>query len=357
MRRFERNKKTVRAARLSAARLFALLVVLLCPLLFGCTGKARVERSFFAMDTYMTITAYGADAKVLQGAEEKVREIEELLSVTKENSEISILNREGRAHVSSGTAKLLEAAMVFSEMTQGALDPSVYPVTKLWGFTTGEYRVPSDDEIKEALQYVDLSQIRIEDRGEGEVYASVPKGAMIDLGAVAKGYTGTILRDYLTENGVESALLDLGGNIQAVGRKPGSSPFRIAVKDPAGDSYLGVLTLDLPDLAVVTSGAYERYFEKDGKRYGHIMDPKTGRPAESGLQSVTILHDNGILCDAFSTACFVLGEEKSIMLWRALGYYEFIMVTDDGRLLVSEGNAGRFTIDENCPYKLEIIRR
>ena len=100
-----------------------------------------------------------------------------------------------------------------------------------------------------------------------------------------------------------------------------------------------------------------RQREKDGKRYGHIMDPKTGRPAESGLQSVTILHDNGILCDAFSTACFVLGEEKSIMLWRALGYYEFIMVTDDGRLLVSEGNAGRFTIDENCPYKLEIIRR
>lgn len=357
MRRSERNKKTVRAAHSGAARLFALLMLVLCPLLSGCARKVRTERSFFAMDTYMTITAYGADAKVLQGAEEKIREIEALLSVTKENSEISILNREGRARISSGTAMLLEAATVFSEITQGALDPSIYPVTKLWGFTTGEYRVPQDEEIREALQYVDWSQIRIEDQGEGEVYASVPEGVMIDLGAVAKGYAGTLLREYFAENGVESVLLDLGGNIQAVGRKPDGSPFRIAVKDPAGDSYLGVLTLDLPDLAVVTSGAYERYFEENGKRYGHIMDPETGHPAESGLQSVTILHDDGILCDAFSTACFVLGEEKSIMLWRSLGYYEFIMVTDDGRLLVSEGNADRFTKAENCPYQLEIIRR
>ncbi len=319
--------------------------------------KRRAEHSFFAMDTYMSVTAYGADESVLLGAEEKIREIEERLSVTKESSEIARLNREGRLEVSESTMRLLSSAVAYARITEGALDPSVYPATKLWGFTTGEYRVPEEAEISEALEHVDWSRIELESSEDGHWTVSLPEGAMIDLGAVAKGYAGTALRQYFRENAVESALLDLGGNIQAVGKKPDGSPFRIAVKDPQGSGYLGVVSLDLPDLAVVTSGAYERYFEENGKRYGHIMDPATGHPAESGLLSVTIVHDDGVLCDALSTACFVMGEEKSIALWRSLNSFEFLMVTEDGRLLVSEENAGRFTKDEKCPYKTEIIRR
>ncbi len=350
------QKRSSAFARPRAAR-FIVLIALTLLFLTGCSMKRRAERSFFAMDTYMSVTAYGADESVLLGAEEKIREIEERLSVTKESSEIARLNREGRLEVSESTMLLLSSAVAYARITEGALDPSVYPATKLWGFTTGKYRVPEETEISEALEHVDWSQIGLENSEDGHWTVSLPEGAMIDLGAVAKGYAGTVLRQYFRENAVESALLDLGGNIQAVGKKPDGSPFRIAVKDPQGSGYLGVVSLDLPDLAVVTSGAYERYFEENGKRYGHIMDPATGHPAESGLLSVTIVHDDGVLCDALSTACFVMGEEKSIALWRSLNSFEFLMVTEDGRLLVSEGNAGRFTKDEKCPYKTEIIRR
>ena len=351
------QKKQSRAARSRAARFIALLALLVLFLSSGCRRTIRSECSFFAMDTYMTLTAYGAGEDVLQGAEEKIREIEERLSVTKDSSELSRLNREESAEVSEDTMRLLSSTIKYAETTEGALDPSIYPVTKLWGFTTGEYRVPSDEEISEALKRVGWFRIGLESREEGRGFVSLPEGFMIDLGAVAKGYAGEELKAYFHERGVESALLDLGGNIQTVGMKPDGSPFRIAVKDPQGSSYLGVLSLDLPDLAVVTSGAYERYFEESGKRYGHIMDPMTGRPAESGLLSVTIVHVDGVLCDAFSTACFVMGEERSIDFWRSFNSFEFIMVTEDGRLLVSEGEAERFVKDGNCPYKLEIIRR
>lgn len=309
------------------------------------------------MDTYMSFTAYGADEKLLEEAEEIVRGIEDRLSVTKEGSEIRRLNETGQADLSEDTAVLLFSALLYADITRGALDPSVYPVTRLWGFTTGEYRVPSGEEIEALLPMVDYTKIQITEAEAGKPRAALTEGAMIDLGAVAKGFTGVVLRDHLREKGVQSALLDLGGNIQTVGQKPGKTPFRIAVKDPEGDGHLGILSLDLPDLAVVTSGAYERYFEENGKRYGHIMDPQTGRPADSGLRSVTIVHEDGVLCDAMSTALFVMGEEQAVELWRRLNSFEFLIVTDDGRLLISEGNEGRFTKDSGCTYQVEIIQR
>ena len=305
----------------------------------------------------MSLTAYGADGKLLQEAEEIVHEIEARLSVTMEGSEIRKLNESGHADLSEETAVLLFSTLLYSDMTGGALDPSIYPITKLWGFTTGEYRVPAKEEIETLLPLVDYTKIQITEHEAGKPEASLPEGAMIDLGAVAKGFTGMMLRDYLREKEVQSALFDLGGNIQALGEKPGRTPFQIAVKDPGRDGYLGILSLDLPDLAVVTSGAYERYFEEDGVHYGHIMDPRTGRPAESGLLSVTIVHDDGVLCDAMSTALFVMGEDRAVELWRKLNSFEFLIVTEDGRLLVSEGNEGRFQKDPGCTLKVEIVRR
>ena len=342
---------------MGAVRLSLCLLILVFPLFSGCTARKCAERSFFAMDTYMSFTAYGADEKLLQEAEEIVRGIEDRLSVTKEGSEIRRLNETGQADISEETAILLFSTLLYADMTRGALDPSIYPVTKLWGFTTGEYRVPARGEIEALLPLVDYTKIQITENEAGTSKAMLPEGAMIDLGAVAKGFTGVVLRDYLRQKGVQSALLDLGGNIQAVGKKPGGAPFQIAVKDPGRDGYLGVLSLDLPDLAVVTSGAYERYFEEGGVRYGHIMDPKTGRPAASGLLSVTVIHNDGVLCDAMSTALFVMGEERAIELWRKLNSFEFLIVTEDGRLLVSEGNEGRFTKDSGCAYKAEIVHR
>ena len=352
----KKRKQRLRAARFGAARLSVLIFLLfLFPELLGCQSARRQERSFFAMDTYMTLTVYTADGNVLEKAEEKVHEIENRLSVTKEGSEISELNRSGLAKVSDETADLLARALEFSEMTEGALDPSIYPIVRLWGFTTGEYRVPSDTEIAETLPFVDWTGIRLETDESGRHMVNVPEGTMLDLGAVTKGYTGAVLRDQLLEAGVRSAILDLGGNIQTVGRKPDGSLWRIAVKDPAGEGYLGVLQTE--ETAVVTSGAYERFFEQDGVRYGHIMDPRTGRPAETDLVSVTVVHSDGILCDALSTALFVMGEEKSIAFYRKQGSFELIMVTKDGRLLVTEGLESRFQKDQGCAYRLEIIRK
>ena len=337
------------------AAFFLLTLFLICASLFGCRAPARAERSFFAMDTYMSLAAWSSE-EVMKGAEETVRSVEERLSVTREGSEISMLNRDGTAVISKETAELIERTQSLGKMTGGALDLTIYPVTKLWGFTTGDHRVPSEAEIREALSLVDGSQVRLSGDPDGKVTASLPEGAMIDLGAVAKGYTGALLRQYFLENGVTSALLDLGGSIQAVGKKNGREYWRVAVKDPEEPgAYLGVLKID--DQAVVTSGAYERYFEEGGKRYGHIMDPKTGRPAESGLLSVTVMGKDGLLCDAFSTALYVMGEEKAVSLWKTMDGFECMMVTEDGRLLVTETMAGCFEKDRNCTYRMEVIRK
>ena len=341
---------------LSAVHLTCLLLVLLVPLFSGCGSLKRLEHSFFAMDTYMTLSVTFSDETVLGEAERIVREIEERLSVTREESEISRLNRDGEAEISKETAELIERTLGFGKTTDGALDLTIYPVTKLWGFTTGDYRVPSEEEIREALSYVGTSTVQISRDTSGKVTASLPEGAMIDLGAVAKGYTGAVLRQFFLQKGVGSALLDLGGNIQAVGKKNGRDFWRIAVKDPQdSQAYLGVLKVD--DMAVVTSGAYERYFEEGGKRYGHIMDPKTGKPAESGLLSVTVMGKDGTLCDAFSTALYVMGEEKAIALWKTMDSFECLMVTEDGRLLATEGMAELFEKDKNCSCEMEVIRR
>ena len=351
-----KRKMKLRAARFGAARFCALLsLLLILPLLTGCQSTKRMERSFFAMDTYMTLTVYARDESILRSAEEKVREIEDRLSVTKEGSEISALNRDGHAEVSRETGTLLSETLEFSKMTEGALDPSIYPIVRLWGFTTGEHRVPSDGEISETLPYVDWTKIRLEKNESGGETVSVPEGAMLDLGAVTKGYAGSVLRDQLLRAGVESAILDLGGNIQTVGTKPDGTLWRVAVKDPGADGYLGVLQIG--ELAVVTSGAYERFFEQDGVRYGHIMDPETGRPAETDLVSVTVVHSDGVLCDALSTALFVMGVEKSTEFWKSRSDFDLLLVTKDGRLLVTEGLASRFQKDDRCPYKLEVIRR
>ena len=344
--RDHKRKTRLRAARFGAAQfcaLFSLLLIL--PLLAGCQSTKRKERSFFAMDTYMTLTVYTRDESVLQSAEEKVREIEERLSVTKEGSEISALNRDGHAEVSRETGTLLSKALEYSEMTQGALDPSIYPIVRLWGFTTGEHRVPSDEEISETLPYVDWTKVRLEKNESGRESVSVPEGVMLDLGAVTKGYAGSVLRDQLLLAGVESAILDLGGNIQTVGRKPDGTEsesaasdlqdgtlWRVAVKDPGGDGYLGVVQIE--EMAVVTSGAYERFFEQDGVRYGHIMDPETGRPAETDLVSVTVVHSDGVLCDALSTALFVMGAEKSTAFWKSRSDFDLVL---EGRQAFGHG--------------------
>ncbi len=322
-------------------RLAALCLALF--LLAGCApapaqAVPTAENTFFAMDTVMALRLYeGGGEDLLGQAEDRVKELEALLSVTDQGSEIYALNHSGSAELSRPAAELLGAALELCRRTDGALDISIYPVLRAWGFTTGEYAVPARESIAALLPLVDYTKIELDGSK-----ASLPDGAEIDLGSVAKGYAGGVLADYLRENGATSALLDLGGNIQTVGAKPDGSPWRVGIRDPEGDGELGVV--EVIDQAVVTSGGYERYFEQDGVRYWHILDPKTGAPARSGLISVTVVGDSGLTCDGLSTALFVMGLDRALDHWRQYRDFEAVFVCEDGSVTVTAGLEGRFTL-------------
>mgnify|MGYP002509769920 FL=1 len=322
-------------------RVFALLPALL--LLAGCSSirTQPLERTFFAMDTVMSVRLYdGGGEDLLDAAENRVKELERLLSVTDSGSEVYALDRTGAAVLSPDTAELLAGALELCQRTDGALDISIYPVLRVWGFTTGEYSVPTQEDLAALLPLVDHAQIEL----EGTSAALLP-GMEIDLGSVAKGYTGDVLSAYLKENGVTSALLDLGGNIQAVGSKRDGSPWRVAIRNPAGEGSIGVV--EARDRAVVTSGGYERYFEQAGIRYWHILDPQTGAPVRNGLASVTVVGDSGLTCDGLSTALFVMGLEDALDHWRLHRDFEAVFVLEDGSVTITAGLEGSFSLSRS----------
>ena len=312
-------------------------------LLTGCSGAPAQEpesATFFAMDTAMDFTVYG-DAALLDEAETLIGSLEEQVSVTDEHSDIYAIDHTGSGSLSGNAAELMAQALELCRRTGGALDISVYPIVRAWGFTTGSYQVPDEETIQSLLPLVDYTQIQY-DAATGVV--TLPEGMEIDLGSVAKGYAGQLAAQMLREHGVQSALLNLGGNVQTVGTKPDGSPWQIGIKDPQGEDAMMVLSVE--DQAVVTSGGYERYFEQDGQTYWHIMDPSTGHPADSGLISVTIVGDEGVVCDGLSTALFVMGLEKAADLWAQSGDFEAVFVTASGEVYITEGLRDHFALTE-----------
>ena len=312
-------------------------------LLTGCSGAPAQEpetATFFAMDTAMDFTVYG-DAALLDEAETLIGSLEEQVSVTDEHSDIYAIDHTGSSSLSGNATELMEQALELCHRTGGALDISVYPIVRAWGFTTGSYQVPDEETIQSLLPLVDYTQIQY-DAATGVV--ALPEGMEIDLGSVAKGYAGQLAAQMLREHGVQSALLNLGGNVQTVGTKPDGSPWQIGIKDPQGEDAMMVLSVE--DQAVVTSGGYERYFEQDGQTYWHIMDPSTGHPADSGLISVTIVGDEGVVCDGLSTALFVMGLEKAADLWAQSGDFEAVFVTASGEVYITEGLRDHFALTE-----------
>ena len=305
------------------------------------SSTAAHDIDLFAMDTYMNLRAYGDKAdEALKAASEKIQSLEHTLSVTEENSDIWKINNSGGegAEVSEDTITLIKAAKEYGAATDGALDITVYPVLKEWGFTTGEYRIPSEARIEELLKKVDYTQIDVSGTSVG-----IPDEVQIDLGALAKGYTGDKVMEELRSRGVESAIISLGGNVQALGTKPDGSPWSVAVVDPYTPGT-DMCIVKVSGKAVITSGNYERYFTgEDGKDYWHIIDPADGYPADNGIVSATIISDSGLMCDALSTALFALGTEKAEEYWRAHGGFEMILVTDDKRILYTEGISDTFS--------------
>lgn len=321
----DRGERTMRSRRkMAVCGLALLLFFTLC----GC-GAQRQTGEWFAMDTVMTAAVYGS-ADALDAVEAETYRLDALLAAQKDDSEIAAVN-DGAEVVSEETAALLRRALEIAAETNGAYDPTVYPLMRAWGFTDGNYRVPADAELDALLQTTGWTEVSVDG-----TTTSLPEGFALDLGGIGKGYAAGRCKEILKAHGVTSALLSLGGNVSALGSKPDGTAWTVAIENPDGGAYLG--TVQITDQCVVTSGGYQRYFEQDGVRYWHILDPETGKPARSGMKSVTIVSADDTLADALSTALFVMGPERAADFWREhRAEFGAVWLTDDGRLFVTEG--------------------
>ena len=307
-------------------------VLLAALVLTGCGPKQPEahEAQLFAMDTLMSLRIWGDEVLVTQ-TEDTLRSLEALLSATAEDSDIARLNRDGTAELQPQTADLLQQALDCATRTGGAFDPTVYPLVCLWGFPSGKYHVPTEAELTGALAHTGPQHLQLDGAA-----AALDAGCSVDLGGIAKGYAAEQCAHQLEDAGAQAAMLSLGGNVQTVGSKPDGTAWTVAIENPDGGAYLG--TVQITDQCVVTSGGYQRYFEQDGVRYWHILDPETGKPARSGMKSVTIVSADDTLADALSTALFVMGPERAADFWREhRAEFGAVWLTDDGRLFVTEG--------------------
>ena len=305
------------------------------------TDNSPHTRDVFAMDTYMSMKAYGENGeKALSEAEEYIKKLESDLSATSPDSCISRVNSADSkpTEITDEAAEIIAKALEIGKKTNGALDITLYPMLKEWGFTTGEYQIPKTEDISRILGNTGFERVQLSGNA-----VTVPDGFQIDLGALAKGFTSDKIMDIMRKNNVSSAIVSLGGNVQAVGTKPDGSQWKVAVRDPfAPDTDMCVV--EIGSKAVITSGNYERFFTgSDGKNYWHILDPSDGFPADNGLVSVTVIGDSGLECDALSTALFVLGDGKAQDYWDANQGFDMILVTDDKRIVCTDGIADSFT--------------
>ena len=328
-------------------RLFIGGLLVAALMLAGCSAQTSAEessqsREVYAMDTVMTLEAYGQNADAaLDEAVAEIERLDALWSIASSDGEIAQLNAEKQITASADTLALLTRAKEISAATDGLFSTTIAPLMEAWGFTSGDYRVPDEAELSALLAHVDDEEIAISDST-----VTIPADAKVDLGGIAKGFTSARVMEIFRENGVENGILSLGGNVQALGIKPDGSLWRVGLQDPADERAL-FATLELADKAVITSGAYERNFDQDGITYHHIIDPRTGYPAESGLSSVTIVSDDGTLADGLSTALYIMGKEAAVEFWRShRDDFDMVLLADDGAVTVSAGIADALTLSD-----------
>lgn len=314
----------------------------------------KYSSSFIAMGTICSSIVYSTGEDVTEEVTDLLKQIEEeYISWRVEGSEINELNASAGKQplqVSAKLAQMLEDTLDISEKSKGALDPTLGKIARLWDIDGDNPRVPEPQEITSLLCKDGYKKIQI---GEKETVSLEDEKVSIDLGAVGKGIGCDEAVEFLKQHKeISGAVISVGGSIVTYGEKPDGSSWNVAVNDPeeSGESYLGVLNLT-GEHFVSTSGDYEKYFEQDGVRYHHILDPETGYPAESGLCSVTIITDNGLLSDGLSTACFVLGLEEGKKLVEEY-QAEAIFVDKEEHVYCTDGIKDAFTLMEGNGYQL-----
>lgn len=315
--------------------LFTAAALLICTT--GCSSSPASESVSVTgvyFDTVIQIEAWGATDDIMNECKQLCSYYEGLFSSTVDSSDVSKINKAAGqpVKVSEETADLIRTAVYYGDLSNGKFDITVAPATNLWNFKDNEKKaLPDPEELKKAVAHIDYHCIKI----NGNTVTLTDPDAAIDLGGIAKGYIADRLKDYLKSEGIEHATINLGGNMLAVGGKYDGTDFRIGIQKPFSENGTVMAVLNIRDKSVVSSGNYERYFEKDGTIYHHILDPDTGYPVQNGLDQVTIISDRSVDGDALSTACFTLGLEKGMELIRSLDDTEAVFVTSDGEMHLS----------------------
>jgi FAD:protein FMN transferase len=312
----------------------------------GVKNNGPAASTEFLLGTICSVKIYGENGdEMLDIAFDEIRRLEALLSTGIKDSEISEINAAAgvsRVVVSEEVFGLIKRALEYSILTEGVFNLAVGPLTELWGIGTDNARVPSAEEIGDTLPLLDYSKVVL-DEENNSVYLG-KKGMALDLGAIAKGYIADCVAGLLRQKGVKSAILNLGGNVYVIGRRPDGAKWKIGIQDPFAGRNMFFSIYQAADETIVSSGVYERYFESEGKRYHHIFDCKTGYPVETGIYSVTVIGKNSETADALSTIVFSLGIEKGSEFIRNYPGYELVFVDKDRNVTVSENMSGNLEI-------------
>lgn len=345
--------------------IFAASLLLSSAAFSGCSLKANtaensdagsqepVSATAIKLNTAVTVTIYDSqDRELLTECMNLCDKYEKIFSRTASDRELYQLNHreltpvagtEDTFQVSDPLAELIRKGLYYSELSEGAFDIAIEPLTSLWDFTAEDPQVPEDRLIQEALTKCDYHNVSVSDNNEVILKT---EDTAIELGAIAKGYIADRLKDYLISQGVKSAIINLGGNVLCIGGKPDDSSFKIGIQKPFADRSETIAVMDIKDKSVVSSGVYERCFEQDGTLYHHLLNPRTGYPYDNGLIAVTIISDESVDGDALSTTCFALGLEDGMKLAESLDNVQAFFVTSDYEIHYTKDFQKEITVTE-----------
>ena len=337
--------------RLYSGLIGALLCVAMLLPLSGCGESRMSQAQISAMDTVITLTAYGKNREAgIAAAENIISSLDGMLDPELPTSTVySINHANGQMVVISGqVAEMLSTASLVYKQSGGALDLSIYPLIKRWGFVDGKYYVPTDEEISAEMAKFGFDQMVLSSfPSSGSYSVKFPIGTQISFASMARGCAAENAVSAMKQAGVESGIIAMSGNIQTVGLKPDGTNWTVAIQDPnIPDNYLGVISVG--ETAVVTSGSYQRTFtDMRGKTYHHLFNPSSGYPVSNSLRSVTVICEDGTMADALSTCMCILGETRALNYWRTYGGFEMILVTNDNRVVCTSGLIEQVTLSND----------
>jgi FAD:protein FMN transferase len=352
-----KNKKMNLRSLISVTVVFIIFSVIFT----SCASEKMdpVERQDFHMGTVISQKSFGSKAqKALEEVDARMIEIENRMTINAPGSETDKLNNQaGKSEVklSPDVIHVLSVAKKYAELSDGAFDVTVGPLVQAWGIFTDHARIPEQNEIDELKKLVGNNGLTVDEKNNTAKLAR--EGQIADLGGIAKGYAGDEAIRIYKENGLKAAYVNLGGNVVVMGKKPDGTEWNVGVQNPRGVNGQIVGILKVSDKAVVSSGDYERFFEQDGKRYHHIIDPKTGYPSESDLMGTTIVTESSTVADALSTSTFVLGLEKGMKLVENLKGVEALFITKDKKIYITPGLKDKFTLDDDSKEYTYVEKR